>query len=89
MEIDALPAETPKLYLNTYEVTVEAGSELDKISYIKEITDDADSQETLFGEIQIDGDVDTATAGDYTLTYHVTDSDGNRSNVAVLTVHVQ
>ena len=89
MEIDALPAETPKLYLNTYEVTVEAGSELDKISYIKEITDDADSQETLFREIQIDGDVDTATAGDYTLTYHVTDSDGNRSNVAVLTVHVQ
>ena len=89
MEIDALPAEAPKLYLNTYEVTVEAGSELDKISYIKEITDDADSQETLFGEIQIDGDVDTATTGDYTLTYHVMDSDGNQSNAAVLTVHVQ
>lgn len=89
MEIDALPAEAPKLYLNTYEVTVEAGTELDQFSYIKEITDDADSQETLFGEIQIDGDVDTAAAGDYTLTYHVTDSDGNQSNAAVLTVHVQ
>lgn len=36
-----------------------------------------------------DGDVDTAVPGDYTLTYHVTDSDGNRSNAAVLTVHVQ
>lgn len=89
MEIDALPAEAPKLYLNTYEVTVEAGTELDQFSYIKEITDDADSQETLFGEIQIDGDVDTAAAGDYTLTYHVMDSDGNQSNAAVLTVHVQ
>lgn len=89
MKIDALPAEAPKLYLNTYEVTVEAGTELDQFSYIKEITDDADSQETLFGEIQIDGDVDTAAAGDYTLTYHVTDSDGNQSNAAVLTVHVQ
>ena len=89
MEIEALPAESPKLYLNTYETTVEAGSELDKISYIKEITDDADSQETLFAEIQVDGDVDTATPGDYTLTYHVTDSDGNQSNTAVLTVHVQ
>lgn len=89
MEIDALPAEAPKLYLNTYEVTVEAGTKLDQLSYIKEITDDADSQETLFGEIQIDGDVDTAAAGDYTLTYHVTDSDGNQSNTAVLTVHVQ
>lgn len=89
MEIDALTAEAPKLYLNTYEVTVEAGTELDQFSYIKEITDDADSQETLFGEIQIDGDVDTAAAGDYTLTYHVTDSDGNQSNAAVLTVHVQ
>lgn len=89
MEIDALPADAPKLYLNTYEVTVEAGTELDQFSYIKEITDDADSQETLFGEIQINGEVDTATAGDYTLTYHVTDSDGNQSNAAVLTVHVQ
>ena len=51
--------------------------------------DDVDSQETLFNEIEIDGDVDTAVPGDYTLTYHVTDSDGNRSNAAVLTVHVQ
>ncbi|HJH88924.1 MAG TPA: DUF5011 domain-containing protein [Fusicatenibacter saccharivorans] len=89
MEIEALPAESPKLYLNTYEVTVEAGNDLDKTSYIKEMTDDADSQESLFNQIEIDGDVDTAVAGDYTLTYHVTDSDGNRSNAAVLTVHVQ
>ena len=79
MEIEALPAESPKLYLNTY----------DKTSYIKEMTDDADSQESLFNQIEIDGDVDTAVPGDYTLTYHVTDSDGNRSNAAVLTVHVQ
>ena len=83
------PAESPKLYLNTYEVTVEAGNDLDKTSYIKEMTDDADSQESLFNQIEIDGDVDTAVPGDYTLTYHVTDSDGNRSNAAVLTVHVQ
>ena len=89
MEIEALPAESPKLYLNTYEVTVEAGNDLDKTSYIKEMTDDADSQESLFNQIEIDGDVDTAVPGDYTLTYHETDSDGNRSNAAVLTVHVQ
>ena len=89
MEIEALPAESPKLYLNTYEVTVEAGNDLDKTSYIKEMTDDADSQESLFNQIEIDGDVDTAVPGDYTLTYHVTDSDGNKSNAAVLTVHVQ
>lgn len=53
------------------------------------MTDDADSQESLFNQIEIDGDVDTAVPGDYMLTYHVTDSDGNRSNAAVLTVHVQ
>ena len=29
-------------------------------------------------QIEIDGDVDTAVPGDYTLTYHVTDSDGNQ-----------
>ena len=68
---------------------MKAGNEMDKISYIKEMIDDVDSQETLFNEIEIDGDVDTAVPGDYTLTYHVTDSDGNRSNAAVLTVHVQ
>ncbi len=89
MEIEALPSKSPRMYLNTYETTVKAGSELDKISYIKEITDDADSQKTLFAEIQVDGEVDTATRGDYTLTYHVTDSNGNQSNMAVLTVHVQ
>lgn len=89
MEIEALPSKSPRMYLNTYETTVKAGSELDKISYIKEITDDADSQKTLFAEIQVDGEVDTATPGDYTLTYHVTDSNGNQSNMAVLTVHVQ
>ena len=88
-EIEELSAESPRLYLNTYEVTVKAGNEMDKISYIKEMIDDVDSQETLFNEIEIDGDVDTAVPGDYTLTYHVTDSDGNRSNAAVLTVHVQ
>ena len=88
-EIEELSAESPRLYLNTYEVTVEAGNEMDKISYIKEMIDDVDSQETLINEIEIDGDVDTAVPGDYTLTYHVTDSDGNRSNAAVLTVHVQ
>ena len=65
------------------------GNDLDKTSYIKEMTDDADSQESLFNQIEIDGDVNTAVPGDYTLTYHVTDSDGNRSNAAVLTVHVQ
>ena len=55
MEIEALPSKSPRMYLNTYETTVKAGSELDKISYIKEITDDADSQKTLFAEIQVDG----------------------------------
>ena len=64
MEIEALPAESPKLYLNTYEVTVEAGNNLDKTSYIKEMTDDADSQESLFKpKLKIDGDVDTAVPG--------------------------
>ena len=49
MEIEALPAESPRT-VSEYvrDVTVEAGSDLDKTSYIKEMTDDADSQKTLF-----------------------------------------
>ena len=52
MEIEALPSESPRMYLNTYETTVKAGSELDKISYIKEITDDAGR---LYPDLPCDG----------------------------------
>ena len=87
--IAALPAESPRFYLTQYSVEVERGAELDRLSYVQEITDDEDSRESLYRSIQISGDVDTNTPGEYTLGYFVVDSDGNTSNTAQLRVTVR
>jgi hypothetical protein len=42
-------------------------------------TDDVDGD--LTNHINVSGTVDTATAGDYTLTYSATDAAGNTGNV--------
>ena len=88
-QIASLPDTCPKLYLTEYETAISAGDDVNLLSFVKEITDDEDSREELFQNIQIEGDVDSQTPGDYTVTFHVADSNRNRSNDAVLTVHVQ
>lgn len=87
--IAALPAESPRLYLKEYEVTLPVGSEFNKLNYVKEIIDDKDTREILYQDIRIQGEVDASTAGTYELIYQVVDSDGNRSNEAKLTVTIQ
>lgn len=79
----------PRLTLSAHEVNVAQGTEFTALSYVQEITDDSDSQEMLYGQIQISGHVDTAVPGSYELVYFVTDSDGNRSNEERLMVAVQ
>ena len=85
----ALPPEAPRLYLTEYEVTLNRGENFSRLSYVQDITDDVDTRERLFRNISIDNDVDVWTAGTYALTYYVMDSNGNRSNDAVLTVTVK
>ena len=85
----ALPPEAPKLYLTVDEVTIDRGTNFNRLSYVEDIVDDVDSRESLYRNIMIDNDVDTWTAGTYTLTYYCEDSSGNRSNDAVLTVTVR
>lgn len=87
--IAALSPESPKFYLTQYAVTVAQGAELNALSYVQEITDDKDSRDELYQGIQISGEMDTDTPGEYTLEYHVVDSDGNSSNTAQLKVTVQ
>lgn len=79
----------PRITLSAHEVNVAQGTEFTALSYVQEITDDSDSQEMLYGQIQISGHVDTAVPGSYELVYFVTDSDGNRSNEERLMVAVQ
>lgn len=87
--IAALPAESPRFYLTQYSVEVERGADLNELSYVQDITDDKDSRDELYQGIQISGEVDTNTPGEYTLEYHVVDSDGNNSNAAQLKVTVK
>lgn len=87
--IAALPAESPRFYLTQYSVEVERGAELNRLSYVQDITDDKDSRDELYQGIQISGEVDTNTPGEYMLEYYVVDSDGNTSNTAQLKVTVK
>ena len=87
--IAALPAESPRVYLTQYSVEVERGADFNELSYVQDISDDKDSRDELYQGIQISGEVDTNTPGEYTLEYHVVDSDGNNSNAAQLKVTVK
>lgn len=85
---DAMPAQSPRIYLSEYYVTTSVGSSVDLLSYVKEIQDDKDNVSELWRRIQINGQVNTAVAGTYTCSYYVVDSEGNMSNTAELTVVV-
>ena len=87
-KIDQLNPEDPRFYLNTYYVEIAKGTQIDKLSYVKDIEDDKDSTSDLYRKIQITGNVDVNTPGTYELTYYVVDSNGNASNGAVLTIVV-
>ena len=87
--IAALSAESPRFYLTQYSVELERGAELNELSYVQDISDDEDSRDELYQGIRISGEVDTNTPGEYTLEYHVVDSDGNNSNVAQRRVTVK
>lgn len=86
--IAALPAGSPALRLSQHVLSISAGSEFNQLAYVDSITDDVDTSDFLFTQIQIVGTVDTATPGTYSLTYYVYDSDGNISNEDVLEVTV-
>lgn len=88
-EIDALQPQQPKFYLKEYQVTVPVGTNLDKLSYVKDIADDSDNMDFLSRRIQIEDNLNTQVPGTYEVKYYVVDAQGNQSNVARLTVTVQ
>lgn len=81
---DAMPAGSPRIYLTDYVVHISAGTSVDRLSYVKEITDDTDDIFELYRKIQIEGDLNANIAGTYECKYYVIDSNGNQSNVALL-----
>lgn len=84
-----MPAQSPRIYLTDYLIRIKQGESIDKLSYVKEIQDDTDNISELWHYIQVDGTLDTNVPGTYELTYYVTDSNSNISNMAVLKVIVE
>lgn len=81
---------SPVIKLKQSRVTIKRGESVNRVSYVESITDDKDSKDTLWKQIQIKGDTfDSSTRGTYEQTYYVVDSDGNKSNEAKLTIVVE
>ena len=87
-KIQSLDAGAPRIYLKEYYVEMKVGDTFEQLSYVSDIQDDKDQSGDLYKRIQIQGEVNTAAEGTYTLTYYVTDSENHMSNQAELTVVV-
>lgn len=88
MSISRLPDGYPVIRLNAYAVSKRASEKFTALDFISDIRDDADPSADIFGRISVTGNGNLDKPGIYTVNYYVTDSDGNRSNVAHLIVVV-
>ena len=88
MSISRLPDGYPVIRLNTYAVSKRTSESFTALDFISDIRDDTDTTTDIFGRISVTGNGDLDKEGIYTVNYYVTDSDGNKSNVAHLIVVV-
>lgn len=88
-DIAALPAGDPSIRLTQHYVTLAKGDTFDYRPYIASVSDDTDSETTLWQHINVSGKPDMNTPGTYQVIYTVSDKSGNTSNSAVLNVTVQ
>lgn len=86
--IAALPEGSPQLRLSTHQVDLQMGASFQYMDYIESISDDKDETNELYRKIYLIGEVNTSQAGNYEISYYVTDSDKNQSNIEKLTVTV-
>lgn len=86
--IAALPEGSPQLRLSTHQVDLQVGASFQYMDYIESISDDKDETNELYRKIYLTGEVNTSQAGNYEISYYVTDSDKNQSNIEKLTVTV-
>lgn len=86
--IVALPEGSPQLRLSTHQVDLQVGASFQYMDYIESISDDKDETNELYRKIYLTGELNTGQAGNYEISYYVTDSDKNQSNIEKLTVTV-
>lgn len=82
------PAGVPAFTLKVSEIKTQVGVKLALVDVIGKLSDDKDSYETLFHNIQI-SKYDVNTPGRYQVTLVTEDSDGNQSQTLPLTVIVE
>ena len=70
------------------EANITAGSAFDLYAMVGTLSDNIDSEEILRGRVQIEGEFNPGTPGDYTLTYYVVDTTGVLSKKSTLVIHV-
>ena len=78
--------KAPVIRLNTSQVTIGVNDRFSYGEYIESITDDEDDYATLSRRLQLSGEYRKLSAGTYEIHYFVRDTDGNKSNDAVLTL---
>lgn len=81
-------ARSPKLQLNTNEVTLKTGEPFVLESYIAALEDDQDDFNTLFSSVRVEGEYRPDVAGDYQVRMYVVDSEGNTSETIPMIIHV-
>lgn len=78
--------KAPVIRLSTNQVTIGVSDRFPYSQYIDSITDDKDDYATLSRRLQLSGEYRKLAAGTYEIHYFVRDTDGNKSNDAVLTL---
>lgn len=82
------PTGVPTFTLRVAEIKTQVGVKIALVDVIGKLSDDKDSYETLFHNIQI-SKYDVNTPGRYQVTLFTEDSDGNQSQTLPLTVIVE
>ena len=87
---ETLSKEHPRISLTRNQVSVKAGDEINRLSFVKSVSDDKDDEEYLSKRIQITGDeFDRDKPGVYKQIFYVIDSDGNKSNKETLIITIE
>lgn len=80
---------SPVIALTQSEVKIKKGETFSSLDQVLGVADDKDETYDLYKRISVQGTYDVNTAGTYELSYFVTDSDGNVSEVKTLKLVVE
>ena len=78
--------QAPEIFIDGLKTTITVGDKFNKLDGVSAI-DFEDGNIT--DKIVVTGDVDTSKAGEYELTYEVTDKNGNKSSITVIITVVE